>query len=67
MEIRSVIPFVDASWFRGETKLVDIERQAILLALKQMHGNRAAAARSLGISERSLYRKLNRHKLRDLA
>jgi DNA-binding NtrC family response regulator len=67
VEIRSAKPFVAASWFRGETKLVDIERQAILLALKQMHGNRAAAARSLGISERSLYRKLNRHKLRDLA
>jgi DNA-binding NtrC family response regulator len=41
-----------------------LERQAILHALKQTQGNRVAAAKLLGISERSLYRKLDRHKLR---
>jgi DNA-binding NtrC family response regulator len=53
------------NWRRGETALIDLERQAILHALKQTQGNRVAAAKLLGISERSLYRKLDRHKLRD--
>ncbi len=65
-EIRAADPVVGAPWWRGETALTDIERQAILHALKQAGGNRAAAARLLGISERSLYRKLDRHKLREV-
>ncbi len=64
-EIRTTDPIVGTSWWRGETALADLERQAILHALKQAQGNRAAAARLLGISERSLYRKLDRHKLRE--
>jgi DNA-binding NtrC family response regulator len=65
-EIRAVDPAVAAPWWRGETGLMALERQAILHALKLTHGNRAEAARLLQISERSLYRKLDRHKLRDL-
>jgi DNA-binding NtrC family response regulator len=64
-EIRATDPVVGAAWWRGETALVDLERQAILHALKKTQGNRVAAAKLLGISERSLYRKLDRHKLRD--
>ncbi len=64
-EIRVADPVIGAPWWKGETALADLERQAILHALRQAHGNRAAAARLLGISERSLYRKLDRHKLRE--
>jgi two-component system response regulator AtoC len=64
-EVRATDPVVGASWWHGETCLVDLERQAILHALKHAEGNRVAAARLLGISERSLYRKLDRHKLRE--
>ncbi len=63
-EVRGADPIVGAAWWRGETALADLERQAILHALKQANGNRSAAARLLRISERSLYRKLDRHKLR---
>jgi two-component system, NtrC family, response regulator AtoC len=52
-------------WWRGELALAEIEREAIRHALQQVHGNRAAAARLLQISERSLYRKLERHQLLD--
>jgi len=65
-EVRTTDPAVTASWWRGETALVDLERQAILHALNRTRGNRAEAARLLRISERSLYRKLDRHQLRDV-
>jgi DNA-binding NtrC family response regulator len=38
--------------------LADLEREAILRTLEHCHGNRSAAARMLGLSERTLYRKL---------
>ena len=38
--------------------LEDLEREAILRTLEHCQGNRAAAARMLGLSERTLYRKL---------
>jgi DNA-binding NtrC family response regulator len=64
-EIRSQDPIVGASWWKGETALADLERLAILHALREARGNRAVAARLLRISERSLYRKLDRHNLRE--
>ena len=42
----------------ADTSLKDIERYALLAQLKAHHGSRAELARKLGISERSLYRKL---------
>jgi two-component system, NtrC family, response regulator HydG len=44
-----------------------IERDHILDVLRQVNGNRMAAARMLGISRRALYRRLERHKLIDEA
>ncbi|MFA5511302.1 MAG: sigma-54 dependent transcriptional regulator [Candidatus Kapaibacterium sp.] len=39
-------------------RLDDMEKKMIMLALKKNNGNRRLAAESLGISERTLYRKL---------
>jgi two-component system response regulator HydG len=47
--------------------LETIERDHILEVLRQVNGNRMAAAKMLGISRRALYRRLERHKLVDEA
>ena len=44
-----------------------IEREHILEVLRQVNGNRMAAAKVLGISRRALYRRLDRHHLGDEA
>jgi len=41
----------------------ELERDHIREVLADHGGNRARAARSLGISERTLYRKIRRHQL----
>ncbi|MGQ0613882.1 MAG: helix-turn-helix domain-containing protein [Planctomycetaceae bacterium] len=43
--------------------LAEIERRAILDRLRECGGNRAATARSLGVSEKTIYNKLKRYKL----
>src|SRR5262249_6573593 len=45
----------------------EIEREHILEVLRQVNGNRMAAAKVLGISRRALYRRLERHHLTDEA
>ena len=47
--------------------LEEIEREHILEVLRQVNGNRMAAAKVLGISRRALYRRLERHHLADEA
>jgi DNA-binding NtrC family response regulator len=47
--------------------LEGIEREHILEVLRQVNGNRMAAAKLLGISRRALYRRLERHNLVDEA
>ena len=44
-------------------RLVDAEREAILMAMRRAHGNLAGAARALGTSRSTLYRKLGRYGL----
>jgi len=44
-----------------------LERQHILDVLRQVNGNRMAAAKLLGISRRALYRRLERHHLAEEA
>jgi len=44
-------------------RLDAIEREHILDVLRQVRGNRMAAAKLLGISRRALYRRLERHQL----
>ena len=45
--------------------LQDIEREHIVDVLRQVNGNRMAAAKVLGISRRALYRRLERHQIAD--
>jgi DNA-binding NtrC family response regulator len=45
--------------------LETVERVHILEVMRQVNGNRMAAARVLGISRRALYRRLDRHRLVD--
>jgi two-component system response regulator AtoC len=47
--------------------LETVERGHILEVLRQVNGNRMAAAKVLGISRRALYRRLDRHQLLDEA
>jgi DNA-binding NtrC family response regulator len=42
---------------------VEIDREHIVRTLAQVHGNKAVAARLLGISRRAFYRQLERHGL----
>jgi two-component system response regulator HydG len=51
----------------GPAPLEEIEREHILEVLRQVNGNRMAAAKVLGISRRALYRRLDRHHLTDEA
>jgi two-component system response regulator HydG len=47
----------------GTAPLEEVEREHILEVLRQVNGNRMAAAKVLGISRRALYRRLDRHHL----
>jgi DNA-binding NtrC family response regulator len=48
-----------------DLNLAKAERRVIMAALVKHEGKRAAMAADLGISERTLYRKLHEHKLHD--
>jgi DNA-binding NtrC family response regulator len=48
----------DVVVFRPGMKLEDLEKNAILAALKEVAGNRRKAAEMLGMGERTLYRKI---------
>ena len=43
--------------------LADVERDHILRTLSGVSGNKAAAARSLGLNRKTLYRKLHQHRI----
>ena len=49
------------------TSLEEAERLAIVCAVKSMHGNLTKAARALGVSRSTLYRKVERYHLESLA
>jgi DNA-binding NtrC family response regulator len=44
--------------------LADKEREMIIKALEKHRGRRKNAARELGISERTLYRKINEYEIK---
>ena len=47
----------------GEMSLDDLEREAIIRTLNYFNNNRRKAAKSLGMSERTLYRKIDEYNL----
>jgi DNA-binding NtrC family response regulator len=49
--------------FQGISKITDAERELIQKALQETRGNKSTAAEKLGISRRTLYRKLDEYKL----
>lgn len=53
-------------WDKDDFRLEEIERKFIISALKRFSGNRRSAAKALGISERTLYRKIDEYKLGDM-
>jgi two-component system response regulator HydG len=55
------VPFDSARG--GPAPLVEVEREHIVRTLQQVRGNKAVAARLLGISRRAFYRQLERHGL----
>jgi DNA-binding NtrC family response regulator len=52
---------------RASSRLVDVEFNAILTALEANHGNKAAAARQLGLTRQTLYNKLRQYGLASAA
>jgi len=51
---------------RGPMTVKDAERELIIRALKQSNGNRTMAAKKLGMSRRTMHRKLHAYQLEDL-
>jgi DNA-binding NtrC family response regulator len=51
----------------GGRRLADIEREHILRTLRAVKGNKAAAARVLGLNRKTLYRKLTQHHIASTA
>ncbi len=49
--------------YRPGMSMEDLEREAIVAALSRVGGNRRRAAESLGIGERTLYRKIKKYEL----
>ena len=47
----------------GSRRLADVEREHIVRTLRAVAGNKAAAARVLGLNRKTLYRKLTLHKI----
>ena len=47
----------------GGRRLADVEREHIVCTLRAVAGNKAAAARVLGLNRKTLYRKLTQHRI----
>ena len=52
-----------ASGHGGSRRLADVERDHIVRTLRDVVGNKAAAARVLGLDRKTLYRKLIQHRI----
>jgi DNA-binding NtrC family response regulator len=47
----------------GCSRLADVEREHIVRTIRRLAGNKAAAARALGLNRKTLYRKLIQHRI----
>ena len=47
----------------GSSRLSDVEREHIARTIRAVAGNKAAAARALGLNRKTLYRKLTQHRI----
>jgi two-component system, NtrC family, response regulator HydG len=45
------------------SRLADVEREHIVRTIRRVAGNKAAAARALGLNRKTLYRKLIQHRI----
>jgi transcriptional regulator of acetoin/glycerol metabolism len=54
---------VDGAMVRGNLTVAEAEKQLIIRALQDCQGNRTEAARKLGMSRRTLHRKLHTYHL----
>ncbi len=66
IEAASTSPVPQASLAPGRLSLREAEKQLIIHALKECNGNRTEAAQKLGVSRRTLHRKLHEFELHDL-
>jgi len=55
-------PACESSFAKGR-RLADVEREHIVRTLRDVAGNKAAAARVLGLDRKTLYRKLTLHRI----
>jgi DNA-binding NtrC family response regulator len=55
-------PSRDSRLVKGQ-RLADVEREHIARTLHAVAGNKAAAARALGLDRKTLYRKLTQHRI----
>jgi DNA-binding NtrC family response regulator len=66
---RALGPFLAVNCFAihsaqtGGRRLADVEREHILRTLRAVEGNKASAARVLGLNRKTLYRKLTHHRI----
>ena len=66
VNVRTGQEAVDGNVLGGELTVREAEKQLIIRALKENGGNRSAAARKLGMSRRTLHRKLHVYQLENL-
>lgn len=65
MDKREMLPGEAVNEYLSGLAIKDVEEMMIVNALKNNGGNKRAAARELGISERSLFNKINDYKIND--
>ena len=58
--------FSEPTFESGDLTVREAEKQLIIRALKETNGNRSAAAKKIGMSRRTLHRKLHTYQLEQM-
>lgn len=61
IQVQQPIPVHEVEYVDETLSLEDVQKKTIISALDRNHGRRCDAARELGISERTLYRKIKEY------